>query len=53
MKPVKNSKYSKSSKGERLKWDSLRDVKPVYLTKDMTKGVSVVVKSTKTNLFVP
>ncbi len=38
MKPQKNFTQKAPSKGDRLNWTPLRDVKPVVLNKELTKG---------------
>ena len=55
MKPVKHSKLSKATKGERLNWTPLRNVKPVYLSKELTKGQPLAHNTPRqaTNFFVP
>ena len=58
MKPVKHTKFSKTAKGDRLKWTRLEDVKPVRLTDSLTQGFPVnnsskSTSSSKSKFFVP
>lgn len=36
------SKKTKKSKGERLGWLHIKDMKPIVLTTDMLKGIEVI-----------
>ncbi len=54
MKAPKNISKKVSSKGKRLKWESLKDVKPVHLTPELTVGNLVLLNnnSNKNNHLV-
>lgn len=48
---MSNSKSKPKSKGERLGWTPIKDVKPIILTKEMLKGKRVSIDTSKTYMI--